>query len=403
MYKLNAKKRIILHEIIITLSSEGEIDQSRFLTLLFKWKELSYQNASELSFIENMIEMLVEVHVYGIRGKEFKSNFEILESFESWQAFDNYMLYEDIVRLLIASGLIFEAFKIWKVIQIKSVKLHKSKFLIHNRIRSIRSNIFLGNLELAESLANNLNLAVVQKIPKVKVFLNEVNNFLNLTSLPARNRSFAKTDPWSEFVTDKQILLLGPAPISKILEKNKYKSYLVARPLSPKSLMFDSAEQILNGRVDLPYVDASILDKSRDLFKHYNYTSLNQESKSKLKEDNFRVAKNPNLLFNSGGAYTGLTMIYDLLISPISKLEVFGVSSFLSDQVYRKDYNSQDPEGRFRNHNHFAAHNIFENFSIMKNLSDPRLFFGEEELFIKNLSLEEYAQKMDDLYSPNEK
>jgi hypothetical protein len=313
------------------------------------------------------------------------------------------MLYEDIVRLLIASGLIFEAFKIWEVIQIKSIKLHKSKFLIHNRIRSIRSNIFLGNLEIVESLTNNLNLAAVQKIPKIKVFLNEVNNLLNLTILPDRNRSFAKLDPWSEFMMDKQILLLGPAPISKILEKSQYESYLVARPFNPKSLMIDKAEQILNGRLDLPYVDASILDKSRDLLKYYNYANLNFESKSKFKEANFRVAKNPNLLFNSGGAYTGLTMIYDLLSSPISKLEVFGIFSYLSQQVYRKDYISSDLEARFRNCNHFAAHNIFENFSIMKNLSDPRLLFGEEELFIKNLSLEEYAQKMDEVYSLNEK
>jgi len=403
MFLLNAKRRLILHEIFITLSSDGGIDQSRFLSLLSKWKEFSYRNAVELNSIENMIEMLIEVHIYGIRGKEFKSNFENLESLESLESFNNYMLYEDIVRLLIASGLIFEAFKIWEVIQIKSIKLHKSKFLIHNRIRSIRSNIFLGNLEIVESLTNNLNLAAVQKIPKIKVFLNEVNNLLNLTSLPARNRSFAKLDPWSEFMMDKQILLLGPAPISKILEKSQYESYLVARPFNPKSLMIDKAEQILNGRLDLPYVDASMLDKSRDLLKYYNYANLNFESKSKFKEANFRVAKNPNLLFNSGGAYTGLTMIYDLLSSPISKLEVFGIFSYLSQQVYRKDYISSDHKARFRNCNHFAAHNIFENFSIMKNLSDPRLLFGEEELFIKNLSLEEYAQKMDEVYSLNEK
>jgi len=400
MFLLNAKRRLILHEIFIALSSDGVIDQSRFLSLLSKWKELSYQNASELNLIENMIEMLVEVHVYGIRGKEFKSNFEDLEPLKS---FNNYMLYEDIVRLLIASGLIFEAFKIWEIIQINSVKLHKSKFLIHNKIRCIRSNIFLGNLELVEYLTNNLNSAAVQKIPKVKVFLNEVNNFLNLTNLPARNKSFAKSDPWSEFMTDKQILLLGPAPISKILEKNQYESHLIARPFNPKSLMIDLAEQTFNGRLDLPYVDASMLDKSRDLLTYYNFVNLNFQSKSKFKEANFRVAKNPNLLFNSGGSYTGLTMIYDLLSSPISKLEVFGIFSYLSQQVYRKDYIVRDLEVRFRNCNHFAAHNIFENFSIIKNLSDPRLLFGEEELFIKNLSLKEYAQKMDEVYSLNEK
>jgi hypothetical protein len=367
---------------------------------LTQWKELSYQNANELNLIENMIEMLVEVHVYGTRGKEFKSNFDDLESLAS---LDNYILYEDIVRLLIASGLIFEAFKIWKIIQIKSVKLHKSKFLIYNKIRCIRSNIFLGNLELAEYLTNDLNSAAVQKIHKVKVFLNEVNNFLNFTSLTARYKSFTKSDLWSEFMTDKQILLLGPAPISKILNKNQYKSYLVARPFNPKSVKINLAEQVLNGRIDLPYVDASTLEKSKDLLTFFSYVNLNFESKSKFEEPNIRVAKNPNLLFSSGGAYTGLTMIYDLLSSPISKLEIFGIFSYLSPQVYRKDYPSRDLEARFSNSNHFAAHNIFENFSIMKNLSDPRLLFGKEELFIKNLSLEEYAQNMDEVYSLNEK
>jgi hypothetical protein len=400
MFLLSTKRRPLLHQILITLSADEKIDQSKFLSLLSKWKELSYRNESELNLIECIIEMLVEVHVYGTRGKEFKSNFKNLEVLES---FDNYILYEDLVRLLIASGLIFEAFKIWEGIQINSAELPKSKFSIRNRVRSIRSNIFLGNLDLVESLTNNLNHVAVRKIPKVKMFLNEVNNFLTLTSSPARNRGFEKTDSWSEFMANKQILLLGPAPINKILEKNQYESYLVARYLSSESLMLDSADQILDGRVNLPYIEASMLDEIRDSLKFYNYINLNFEPKSKLKEANFRVARTPNLLFNSGGAYTGLTMIYDLLASPISKLEVFGISSYLSQQVYRRDYISREPEGRFRHCNHFAAHNIFENFAIMKNLSDPRLFFGIEELFIKNLSLEDYAQKMDRIYSLNEK
>jgi hypothetical protein len=64
------------------------------------------------------------------------------------------------------------------------------------------------------------------------------------------------------------------------------------------------------------------------------------------------------------------------------------VEFFDCQQVYRKHYIVSNLKVRFTNCNHFADHKIFENFSIMKNLSDPLLLFGEE-LFIKNLSFKE--------------
>lgn len=211
----------------------------------------------------------------------------------------------------------------------------------------------------------------------------------------------AKTDRqgWRDFIRNRDVVIVGPGVVTELPKLNQ--GFRVVRILGPGRFKWDDPEDICENRTDAVYtipenVSADKLQAEPFLLEHLSqHTFVNVKRYNTLGTRNSRAVSNFSFLFEFGHPFMVPLAILDILFHG-GRPVVLGSDFFQSSVAYRTaerrkkrgrlHAESGSEGGAFDRSALMASHNIFENWSLIKNLAHAGLVRGDAS-FTRSIEL----------------
>ena len=211
----------------------------------------------------------------------------------------------------------------------------------------------------------------------------------------------AKTDRqgWRDFVRNRDIVIVGPGVVTELPKLNQ--GFRVVRILGPGVFKWDDPEDICENRTDAVYttpenVSADKLQAKPILSEVLSqYSFVNVKRHDTIGTRNSRAVSNFSFLFEFGHPFMVPLAILDILFHG-GRPVVLGSDFFQCGVAYRTTERRKKHQrfhaesgsegGAFDRSALMASHNIFENWSLIKNLANAGLVRGDRS-FTRSIEL----------------
>lgn len=210
-----------------------------------------------------------------------------------------------------------------------------------------------------------------------------------------------KTDRkgWRDFIRDRDVVIVGPGVVTELPKLNQ--GFRVVRFLGPGVFKWDDPEDICENRTDAVYTNPENVAADKLQAEPFFFEVLSQYSFVNVKRHdtigtrNSRAVSSFSFLFEFGHPLIVPLAILDVLFHG-GRPVVLGSDFFQSGVAYRtterrKKHQQLHAEsgsegGAFDRSALMASHNIFENWSLIKNLADAGLVRGDAS-FTRSIDL----------------
>ncbi|MEX0967240.1 MAG: hypothetical protein WD077_08375 [Bacteroidia bacterium] len=219
-------------------------------------------------------------------------------------------------------------------------------------------------------------------------------------------------DPdYYELINGKRMAVIGPLSFDKDYSEEINGADLIVE-LNALESKREGAKSKYHGRPDIAYYNNGRIKrrtketlgnlirdckyfvfKDSSVFKNEDYEQVMNKSATKARV----IPGSAELTWNGTFSMMEKT-VSDLLLFDPAEIKVYGVDLYLSFD-YSKGYGNLAPQSLSSMTINFTAHDIFTQFSFMRNLMDRGLIKADDRLSkVIGLDIEGYAEKLEELY-----
>lgn len=440
-------RRLIFMKLVYKIDSYSNIELTEknwnsYIELIYKLSSLNLSQKQKTKFVTNAIEILLYDAFYG-RGvnskdlafKNIEKISEILE-LENNKTTQNYIL--DCARYIFSISntlprleIVDDRLNTFQLLALERVSLMlgfiSSSYLFKEKAREKYiqifyaqddksenniKNAFFSALELGDTNTLKDVLEVAKRTIKNQKFVYTLDYLYQLFTKQDYIKAFSKLSnehelEFSEFIKNRSVAIVAPLPV-KTLSGSLIDShdYILRTGTTSHPSYLDS--QIYGSRTDIASTNILDIESSKifkdgklDISSDLKYLIFKNINLTALKNYKFKIpiVRERSIYGNSYSLNGFLNHIPELTLfllgSGVSKISLFSMNFFMSNQIYNKDYRNLPISHSL----YIMGDNLSSGHIYLKKLYDLGLIECDESASeVIKLSTKEYLENMENIY-----